>query len=130
MIGAGPWLTWFVNARQFRFRQATTSLALLAMVGGIRWATMRSITIGLESLALYLVTQLLARIWPAAGQSGWAGSLALVTLVWVLCWPDAVPFDPQLSSSPGFRLIIAGTIMTLMSIVLQFVPPRQRQPTA
>jgi leader peptidase (prepilin peptidase)/N-methyltransferase len=127
VIGAGPWFSWLVSARRQRVRYATTSLAELVMVGAFV-GDHAVITIGLESLALYVVTQLLAYKWPAAGRFGWAGPLALATLVWLFTVPDAVPFDPQFSENPGFRLIIAGTIMTLLSIVLQFAPPAERRP--
>lgn len=127
IIAAGPWLTWFVNAPGSRFAYASRALGELVLVGGFL-GDHAVISIGLASMTLYVATQLLSRKWPAAGCFGWAGPLALVTLVWVLAGPDVALFVPQISQNRGITLIIAGTIMTCLAIVLQLVPPPRRQP--
>jgi prepilin signal peptidase PulO-like enzyme (type II secretory pathway) len=123
MIGAGPWLTWLVNARSSRLAQATAALASLVLVGAFA-GDHAVITIGLESMVLYTTTQLLARKWPAVGRFGWAGPLALLTIVWELTWPDEWLPDPQISSEPWIRLVFAAAITSLLAIVLQIVPRR------
>jgi prepilin signal peptidase PulO-like enzyme (type II secretory pathway) len=118
VIGAGPWVTWLVNTQKWKLAYATTALGELAVVGTFL-GDHAVITIGLESMALCVALQIAARKWPAVGRFGWAGPLALVTLIWMVTWPDFVPLDPQISTEPGIRLMVAGSIMTFLAIALQ-----------
>ncbi len=127
-LGAGPWLTWYANTRQSGFAYATRALGELVLVGGFL-GHHAVVSIGLESMVLYVATQLLSRKWPAAGRFGWAGPLTLVTLVWTLAGPDVVLLNPRLSQDFRIRLIVAGSLMIILAVVLQIVPSPRQQPT-
>jgi leader peptidase (prepilin peptidase)/N-methyltransferase len=126
ILGAAPWLTWVTINGKARFAYATAAVGELVLIGGFL-GDHAVISIGLESMVLYLVIQLAARKWPAAGHFGWAGPLTLVTLVWVLTWPGVAILDPQLSGEGGIRLLIACSIMIVLAIVMQFAVPLQRR---
>ena len=126
VIGAGPWMTWAANASARRFHYASGALGELVLVGFFL-GDHAVMTIALGSMIVYVVLQVLGRKWPAAARFGWAGPLALVTLVWLLTEPD-VPFDPQFSDQPGIQLIIVGSILVVLAIVAQLFPPRRAEP--
>jgi len=125
LLGAAPWLTWATTKAEARFAYATAAVGELVLIGGFL-GDHAVISIGLDSMVLYLVMQLAARKWPGAGHFGWAGPLTLVTLIWVLTWPSVAIIDPQLSGEGGIRLLIACSIMIVLAIVMQFAPPLQR----
>jgi prepilin signal peptidase PulO-like enzyme (type II secretory pathway) len=127
VIGAGPWMTWAANASARRFQYASGALGELVLVGFFL-GDHAVMTIALWSMIVYVVLQVLGRKWPAATRFGWAGPLALVTLIWLLTEPDDFPFDPRFSDQPGIQLIIVGSILVVLAIVAQLFPPRRAEP--
>jgi len=121
-IGIVPWITWFSRARQSKLAYATSALAELLLVGAFL-GDRAVIAIGLGSMVLYFATRLLARKWSVVGRFGWAGPVAFITLIWILCSPGDLRFVRGLTVDHELAwAIAAGLIVAVLAVILQFVP--------
>jgi prepilin signal peptidase PulO-like enzyme (type II secretory pathway) len=121
-IGIVPWITWLSTARQSKLASASSAVAELLLVGAFL-GDQPVLAIGLGSMALYFATRVVARKWPVVGRFGWAGPVALVTLIWIVCWPGGFLFAPGLAADHQWVSAIGvGLIMAVLAIILQFVP--------
>jgi len=128
LIGIVPWITWVSTARQSKLAYATGAAALLLLVGTFL-GDRAVIAIAVASMALYFATRLLALKWPPLGRFGWAGPLLLVTLIWILSWPDTFALAPGIALEHDLiRAIAAGLIVAVLAIILQFVPLGDQPP--
>ncbi len=125
LLGLAPCLAMLTNTQGARGRYALVALGELMLVGFFV-GDHAIVPVALETMALYVATQLAARLWPVAGRFGWAGPLLLTSVLWLAASPDAVPFDPLLSSEFVLRAGLAIAIMTALVLVLQIVPPPKR----
>ncbi|MBI3836714.1 MAG: prepilin peptidase [Planctomycetia bacterium] len=121
-ISIVPCITWYSTARHSKLAYATSAAAELLLVGGFL-GDQAVIATGLGGMALYFATRVLARKWPVVGRFGWAGPLTVVTLVWVVCCRQTLPLAPGIATdNEMIWAIVAGLIMAVLAIVLQFVP--------
>jgi len=126
LLGVVPWIAWFTNAEQSKLKRASAKVAELMLVGAFL-GDHAVVAIGVESMALYFLVEQLARMWPALGRIGWAGSLTSVSLAWMLSWPESLLLDPEFLGRGPMRFLIGGTIMAVLAIALLIVPPPERQ---
>jgi prepilin signal peptidase PulO-like enzyme (type II secretory pathway) len=129
LIGLGPWFSMLLSAQRSRFAYATGALGELALVGACL-GDYRIVSIGLATMVLYVASQWLAQKWRAAGRFGWAGPLALVTLVSVLAGPGSGGLHLPLPQSYPVRVMVAASLMTFLAIMLQVLPRQQPTNTA
>jgi prepilin signal peptidase PulO-like enzyme (type II secretory pathway) len=124
LLGLAPGFTMVSNTEGARGRYVLLAMGELMLVGFFV-GDHAIVPIALETMALFVASQLLARAWPAAGRFGWAGPLFVATLAWLITAPDA-PFDPVLSDELLLRFALAVAIMTALAVVLQLAPPPKR----
>jgi hypothetical protein len=121
LVGAAPWLAWYILAQPAGTTAATVALGQLALVGGLL-GDAAAIWIGVASMGLFTLGQLLGRIWSTAARLGWAGPLAAMSFAWILAGHSRLRLD-LMGPGHGIGALVGGiATTTALAAVLEFAP--------
>jgi hypothetical protein len=75
--------------------------------------------IAVFAIAWLLGTRVLGRFWTPAARFGWAGSLVIGTLIWIVAGAKMAAGWPSIGEDHATTLVTAGAIVAVLAIAVR-----------
>lgn len=125
LLGLLAWPALIENGDDAPLRSPAVRVGKLAIVG-VFLGLPAMAAIAVFAVAALLATRVLARFWTPAARFGWAGSLVLCTLIWIVAGPKIAARWPSIGDDRVTTLVTAGAIVAMLAIASRAA---QRRPT-
>jgi leader peptidase (prepilin peptidase) / N-methyltransferase len=115
LFGLLAWPALAEKGQDGLLRNAAARVGNLAIVGvflGLPAVT----EIAVFAISWLLATRILGRVWTTAARFGWAGSLVLGTLIWIVAGGKIAERWPSIADDPATTLVMAGAVVAAVAI--------------
>jgi leader peptidase (prepilin peptidase)/N-methyltransferase len=121
VVAALGWPAWIGRAEKPRGSAAALAAAELAMVG-VFLATREMAIAGATAMALYAASMALGRAWTGATRFGWAGCLAIATLVTIVALRSCLWLESRIIEYDALAtFVVAGIVVATAALVSRLI---------